>query len=98
VVPDGDGALVFTVLGFVAARINGRVTCNGTAAVGARIRVIGGVTDTTGVADGLGRYSVLDLEPGRYAVLAEDVPCVVSPGFHSMDLRPGQSGTADFDG
>lgn len=98
VVPDGDGALVFTVLAFVAPRINGRVTCDASPAAGARIRVIGGSTDTTVIADAVGRYALLDLEPGRYAVLTEAAPCAVSPAFHSMDLRPGQSGTADFDG
>jgi hypothetical protein len=97
-VPDGDGALVFTVVGVLAPRVTGTIKCAGASAAGAHVRVIGGTTDTTVVADAVGRYALLDLEPGRYAVIATDAPCDVSPSFHALDLRPGQAGTADFGG
>jgi hypothetical protein len=97
-VPDGDGAMVFTVVGVLAPRVTGAVTCGGGPAAGARVRVIGGSTDTTVVADAVGRYALLDLEPGRYAVIAVEVPCDASPDFHALDLLPGQAGNADFDG
>lgn len=97
-VPDGDGGLVFTVVGVLAPRVTGSVRCAGSPAAGARVRVIGGSTDTTVTADVVGRYALLDLEPGRYAVIAVDAPCDVSPAFHALDLRPGQAGSADFAG
>jgi hypothetical protein len=97
-VPDGDGDLVFTVVGVLAPRITGAIRCGGAAAAGANVRIIGGSTDTTIAAGATGGYTLLDLEPGRYAVIAVDAPCDVSPGFHALDLRPGQAGTADFDG
>jgi hypothetical protein len=97
-VPDGAGDLVFTVVGVLAPRVTGAVMCGGAPAADARVRVIGGSTDTTVVADGVGRYALLDLEPGRYAVIAVDVRCDVSPGFHALDLLPGQAGNADFEG
>jgi hypothetical protein len=86
------------VVGVLAPRVTGAVTCGGAPATGARVRVIGGSTDTTAVADAVGRYTLLDLEPGRYAVIAVDAPCDVSPAFHALDLRPGQAGNADFGG
>lgn len=96
-IPAAD-ALVFAVVGLVAPRVTGEIRCGGAPVVGAQVRVIGGSTDATATTDGLGRYAVLDLEPGNYAVIPVTVPCVVSPAFAAVDLRPGQSGEVDFAG
>lgn len=97
-VPDAGGDLVFTVVGVVAPRINGGIECGGLPAGGAQVRVIGGRTDTTVTANAVGRYALLDLDPGRYAVIPVGAPCAVEPKFHALELRPGQSGDADFAG
>jgi len=90
--------MVFAVVGLVAPRVTGEVRCSGAPVTGARIRVIGGSTDATVTTDGVGRYAILDLEPGNYAVIPVVAPCTVSPAFTAVDLRPGQSGEADFEG
>jgi hypothetical protein len=90
--------LVFAVVGLVAPRVTGELRCGGAPIGGASVRVIGGSSDRTATTDALGRYAVLDLEPGNYAVIPVAAPCPVSPSFRAIELRPGQSGEADFEG
>lgn len=90
--------LVFTILTLVPPRITGEVFCNGVPVDGARMRVIGGTTDVIVTTSAQGKYGALDLTPGNYAVIPIDAPCAISPAFHTIELRPGQSGEADFSG
>lgn len=90
--------LVFAVVGLVPPRITGRVTCGGAGDPGAVIRVVGGATDASTVADASGLYSVLELDPGIYAVLAQGAACELSPAFQVVELRAGQLGEAHFQG
>lgn len=97
-VPDAAGDLVFTVVGVVAPRISGTIQCGSLPAAGATVRVIGGNTDTTLTVNTVGRFSLLDLDPGIYAVIPVTAPCALTPQFRALDLRPGQSGDAEFEG
>lgn len=90
--------LVFAVVGLVPPRITGRVTCGGSGDPGATLRVVGGATDVTTSPDATGLYSVLELDPGHYAVLVQGAACTVSPAYRVVELRPGQLAEADFQG
>lgn len=96
-----DGSMrdvIFAIVGLVPPRVAGDVVCAGVPAAGARIRVAGGAVDTVVTANAQGRYAALDLMPGHYAVLPVDAPCALTPVWNVIELRPGQTATADFTG
>jgi hypothetical protein len=86
------------VVALIPPRITGDVFCAGTPVDGARVRVVGGAADVTSLTNAQGKYGALDLLPGHYAVFPVDAPCAVTPLYHALELRPGQSGRADFGG
>jgi hypothetical protein len=90
--------LVFTILSLVPPRITGDVVCAGVPVQGTRLRVVGGSTDVIVTTSAQGRFAALDLAPGNYAVIPLDAPCPMLPAFRTIELRPGQSGEADFSG
>ena len=96
---NGSGTeLVFTVVALVPPRITGEVFCAGVPVSGAQVRVVGGNADLTVATNEQGKFGALDLSPGHYAVLPVTTPCVVTPGFHALELKPGQARQADFGG
>jgi hypothetical protein len=97
-VSGGSEELVFTILTLVPPRITGDVFCAGTPVEGVRMRVVGGATDVVVTTSAQGKYGALDLTPGNYAIIPIDAPCTMAPAFHTIELRPGQSGEADFSG
>ena len=97
-VAGGSEELVFTILTLVPPRITGDVFCAGTPVEGVRMRVVGGATDVVVTTNAQGKYGALDLTPGNYAIIPIDTPCTMAPAFHTIELRPGQSGEADFNG
>jgi hypothetical protein len=97
-VSGGREELVFTILTLVPPRITGDVFCAGTPVEGVRMRVVGGATDVVVTTSAQGKYGALDLTPGNYAIIPIDTPCTMAPAFHTIELRPGQSGEADFSG
>lgn len=90
--------LTFAVVNLVPARIVGEVSCGRHPAVDARLRVVGGSTDTVVATDAVGRYGATDLAPGSYTVTAVEVPCRVGRGVEVVSLRAGQSLDVDFGG
>lgn len=91
--------LVFAVVGLVPARITGEVTCGGTPSAGATVRVAGGRdVDETVMLDAVGRYAVLELLAGVYAVVAESPDCDPDPSVVIVELRPGEFARVDFAG
>lgn len=100
VVAGGSGeALVFAVLGLVPGRISGTVTCGGEPDPTAEVRVAGGTgTDRTATPDAIGRYAVLELEAGVYAVVPGSSHCTLTPSLRIVDVRPGEFVRVDFAG
>lgn len=90
--------LTFAAVGLVPARIVGEITCGGRPAVGARIRVVGGITETVVQTDAVGRYGATDLAPGNYTVMALEVPCAVGGRVEVVSVKAGQSMNVDFEG
>jgi hypothetical protein len=90
--------LVFAAVGLVPGQVGGEVRCGGVPVEGARLRVVGGATDTAVETTGLGRYSAADLAEGSYTVMVEEAPCDTQPSHRVVSLRPGQSVNADFEG
>lgn len=90
-------ALVFAVVGLVPGRISGTVTCGGEPNLAATVRVAGGRgTDRTATPDAIGRYAVLDLEAGVYAVVGASPDCILSPSLRIVEVRPGEFVRVDF--
>lgn len=85
--------------GIVPARLTGFVTCRGAAVAGARVRIVGGDTDTTIVTTEQGRYGSPDLVAGAYAVyLATADPCGYPQLFQAGRVKTGQLLRLDFNG
>lgn len=90
--------LTFTLVGLLPPRVSGTVRCSGTLIEGARVRVIGGETDTSALTNVLGRFGVNDLDVGFHTVVLDQAPCSPSPAFHVVNLRLGQGIEVDFAG
>jgi hypothetical protein len=90
--------LAFAVVSLVPPRIVGEVTCGRVPVTGARLRVIGGQTDTTVETNEIGKYAAIDLAPGNYAVIVLEAPCVPTTMFQAVELLPGQGVDLDFQG
>ncbi|HET9984630.1 MAG TPA: carboxypeptidase-like regulatory domain-containing protein [Longimicrobiales bacterium] len=85
--------------GIVPARLTGFVTCRGAAVAGARVRIVGGATDTTVVTTEQGRYGSPDLAAGAYAVYLEAAdPCGYPTPFQAGRVKTGQLLRLDFEG
>jgi hypothetical protein len=101
VVAQGSGTLsnVFiAAVGLIPPRVTGLVSCAGSPAAGARIRVIGGATDIVVTTNAQGRYAATGLEAGHYAVIVESAPCAVTPAWRAADLLAAQLLVLDFAG
>lgn len=91
--------LVFAVVGLVPGRISGTVTCGGEPSLAATVRVAGGTgTDETATPDVIGRYAVLELEAGVYAVVPDSPDCILAPPLRIVVVRPGEFVRVDFAG
>jgi Carboxypeptidase regulatory-like domain len=85
-------------VGLIPPRIVGVVRCAGVPVEGARVRVVGGASDSVFVANAQGKYGATDLDAGRYAVIVESAPCAIEPAYRTATLLAGQAVEVDFDG
>lgn len=95
--PDGAD-VVFAVVGLVPARIAGDLTCDGLPYTSGTVRVVGGETDATVGPNPQGRWAVLDLLPGRYAVIADLPGCPAPESVRVVEVLRGQFVEVDFEG
>lgn len=95
---DPAGEVVFAVVGLVPARIAGDVTCGGTPVPGVSVRVVGGATDASVTTSPQGRYAALELAPGKYTVIAGELPCSLNDRVKVAEVLLGQFVEVDFAG